>query len=335
MVSYLNVIYRGSSLIIQIALGFILTKFRIIHPESIHNLNQMVFKTFFFPMILRFLLSRDIRTFNFKPFLLNAAGAFTTQVLFLVIFFLPIQDKFKTFLSIILPAVAINYLIIGIPFFNSIWDPNENVIVSIVTLSNDLVLVPIYLIESAIYQNRLKNTELVENGQPPEKFSFSIFLDILKNLAKNPIIIANAVGFVYSLSRIPVPIIVDHTVNMMANVVLFFSLFCVGGFISQHPIMACGWVQFIVCAFARHFVMPLIILLYAHLFNLSPRTSKQCVVLSCLPSAAVCFMLAEQSHVGSELASTMIFFSIILAIPAIIFWLFIFDALHLFVETDS
>ena len=50
------------------------------------------------------------------------------------------------------------------------------------------------------------------------------------------------------------------------------------------------------------------------------------------PTAAAAYLLAEASGLGQGIASTMVFWSTIVCIPAIIFWLWLFDATGLFPE---
>jgi predicted permease len=56
--------------------------------------------------------------------------------------------------------------------------------------------------------------------------------------------------------------------------------------------------------------------------------------LSGLPSANGAFVLANAVGIGTDIASSMVFWTLILIVPVLIFWFFILDHFQLFPEAE-
>ena len=239
--------------------------------------------------------------------------------------------NFKLYLSCVLPSVYINYLIVGFPIFNAIWPENENVMITVICLSNDMISVPIYLLLSNIYNNKKENRKHKEaNDGQEEKFSMKVFITIGKKIVTNPILIGIVLGFVYSATGWDLCLFLDNFLGTWGNSVLALCLYCVGGFLSQHSLIACNIFEFIFSVIARHVIMPGFMALYSYLFHLGGRLSKQCVIMGCLPSATACYVLSINSKIGPGLSSTMIFWTTIFCVPFTLLWLLCFDKLKFF-----
>ena len=155
-----------------------------------------------------------------------------------------------------------------------------------------------------------------------EKFSFKILLTIIKNIVLNPIMFGNIINFCTFIQSLA---------DIAANGVLALCLLCVGGFLSQMSIIACPWGQFFFCIFIRHFMMSFMAVVFCKVLNVDHTLAKQCTILASLPTATASFLLAHTNETGPGCASTLIFFSTILCVPAMIAWMSVLDALKVFV----
>ena len=332
MVDYLNVIQVGVAMILIIAIGFILTKLKIISPYQSSALNNMTLKVGFLPLMARGMASKDIASLNFIPFCIAALMSAGTYLVMSLMMIIPFKDRFGTYLSVILSCTYINYVISGLPVFNALWPPEENIMVSLMTASNDIITSPIYLTLVGIYNVQQENKRRKAENLPPEKFSFKIIGGVFLNLAKNPILIGNILGIIYSAIPIGYPLFLQWLLQFMGDIVLALSLLCVGNFLAQHSLMSCSWWQFILCVLTRFFVGPTIAAVFCYALGLDARLSRQCIIIGAQPTAVGCYALTSTSHLGQDVASTCIFWTIVLTVPVVIIWFTILDGLGIFVE---
>ncbi|OHS97471.1 Auxin Efflux Carrier family protein [Tritrichomonas foetus] len=333
MVDYVNFAQAGVSLLLTMIIGYVTCKAKLLKTKAINPINLFLLKCCYFPMIMRNIAVRDLRNLSIMPFVIGVLTNLTIYILSTVIFLFPLRDKFYMYLSTVFSSVYVNYLILGFPIFNAIWDEKENVMVSIIALSNDIINIPIFLTLANIYTIRKENEEhLVSDDGEKAKFSFKIFVEIAKRVITNTLILGIIVGFIWAATGFKLCNYVDSLTKTLGGSVLALCLFTVGGFLSQHSLIACGYIQFGVCIAIRHFLMPLIVSLYSTAFKLQPRLARQCVIMSCLPTATAAYPVSASAGIGSEVASTMIFWTSILGVPFQLLWLYVFDKLGIFVE---
>ncbi|OHT02009.1 Auxin Efflux Carrier family protein [Tritrichomonas foetus] len=333
MVDYVNVIQVGCSLLIIIIFGFIAFKFKFLPMSAIPSMNQFLFKVCYICLVARNLAKRKFSELNFMPFVVGALTTVGVHLIFLVIFLMPFKDKFKNYLSSVLPCSFVNYLVIGIPIFNSIWDPEENVMISMITLSNDLITTPIYLVLSNIYLARKMPTDMSPDDPiPKKKSSLEIFKLVMIQIVTSPIIIGNVIGFVWSAIGWTLPTFLLSLTTFLGDEVLGICLICVGGFIAQHSIIACHWLKFILCILARHIISPMVTMFFCWVFKMENKLSRQCIVMTILPTGTTSFLMSNLNGIGPGVSSTMIFWSTVLCVPFLIVWILVLDKLNIFVE---
>ncbi|EAX95214.1 Auxin Efflux Carrier family protein [Trichomonas vaginalis G3] len=329
---YGRVISVGCSILTQMIIGFIVVKTGLLKAEKIPMINRFCFLYMFFPLVLRFLAHQTVADLDFMPFGIMAAASAIAQVLLTLLMVVPFKNRFLTYVSSYFPAIYVNYVIVGLPIFTSIWPKANILIVSMITMSNDLVTAPVYLVEAAIVALMNRNKIHVEKNEPKEKFSFKIILNILKGLVTSPIILGDALGFIVAAIGKGVPTWVDRIISIDADGVLGVALFCVGGFLASHSIIACSWWKFIFCMFVKFILYPIIVAFVCWIFKLTPFLARCCTIMSTLPTASSCYMMAEAAGFGAGVSSTMIFWSMVLFIPFIIAWSAVLDALNIFVS---
>ena len=330
MVNYSNVIQVGVSMIFIIILGFVCTKFKIIPKKESDILNRFVFRIGFFPLTIRSLAGKKIEEMNFYPLAIGTLMSITVYILSALMMIYPFKDRMNSYLSTVFPSNYINYVISGIPIFEALWDPSEESMIPIITLSNDLVTSPIFLFLSALYQmKKNKASGKDENKQPS---GAKMIWPILKKVIKNPILLGNLAGLLYTCTSLPVPLYLQELWNILGDLCLPISLFCVGAFLSEHSLISCHWLKFITALVIRIFIGPAFAAVYSYLLKLPARLARQCVIIASQPTAVACFQLALNAGVGPGAASTMIFWTTILTVPTLIVWTLIMDSLHLFEE---
>ena len=332
MTNYSNVIQVGVSMLLIVILGYVLTKFNVVPKSKSDLINKFSAKICFFALTFRSLAGKDIREMNFMPLLVSALLVIIGYVISLPMLLIPMKDRFKTYISTTFPTIYVNYVISGIPIFESLWDPSESSIIPIIFLANDLVASPIFYILANIAEIREENQKLIAEGKPKRKFSFKTIIHILLNLCQNMFLVGNVFGLVYAAIAWNVCTFVSEIMKLLGDCVLPFSLFCVGAFLSQHSLISCHWSQFIFAMIMKLFIAPLIMALLCAAFKMPPRISRQCIVLSGQPTAASSFAVTDTVGLGTGVSSTMIFWSTFGFIPVLVLWIYALDSLNLFVE---
>lgn len=333
MVDYGQVAQSGVSMLLTIIIGYLVNKFGLLPSESVDFINKYLLKLCYLPLLMHVIGISELKHISIMPFVIGVCGNLSLQIFMLIIFAFPLKDRFKTYVSSVFPSVYINYLIVGFPIFNAIWPEKENVMITVMCLSNDFLSVPIYLLLSNIYLIREENKKHKEaNDGMYKKFSFKIFVVIGERLITNPIIIGIILGFIYAATGWHFCGYLNTLLNTFGNSVLALCLYCVGGFLSQHSLIACNFVNFVCCVIARHVIMPGFVALYSYAFHLSGRLSRQCTIMSCLPTATASYILSTNTGIGQGLASTMIFWTTLFCVPFMLLWLFFFNSLNIFPE---
>ena len=339
-----DVIQVAAACIMVILIGYCLSRFKIFSPDEFKNLATFNSNVPFAFFLFRALAPRKIREISFFPLWDSLLMSASTQLLVAIsCVVLPLKDKLYTYLSTVVSSCYINYLIIGLPIFNSIWGTDYDQVPAICTFTHYVLLVPVFLVLAQLWNimNDKKNAEQdgVENGQestPQSKRKITI-----KDVGmafwvtlKTPLLVGNIIGLIWSAIGIPYPPFVDHLARFFGDVVMVTALVGIGRFLQVHSILACSWIQLLTCLAIRFFVCPGFAALFAWALKLDGRLSRQCTILSCLPAANAGFVLGNSVGVGANVASAMVFWSLLLIVPILIFWFFIFNTFNLFPEED-
>ncbi|OHT13052.1 Auxin Efflux Carrier family protein [Tritrichomonas foetus] len=332
MTNYSNTIQAGVTILLIIAVGYICCKFNIIKQKEFGYFNLFLAKNCFFFLIFRSLAGKDIRDLDWRPFAISVLMTFSVYIVALPLLLFPFKDRLGTYIATVFPAVYINYVISGLPIFLSLWDESDISVITVILLSNDMLGSPVFFILTNIREIMMENRELEKAGKPKRKFSAKIFLEILLRLVQNMFLIGIAAGLIYSAFAWNVCTFLSQLQSLLGDCVLPFALFNVGAFLSQQSLFACHWLQFVFCAFLRLLVGPFFSLLFCLALKIPNKMARQCIVLTSQQTAVVCFTLTQNAKIGAGVSSTMILWSCVLMVPAIIFWLFILDKLNLFVD---
>ena len=336
-IDYLQTVQQGVTIVLGIAIGYVTCKWSLLPKSATASINRFLLKTCYLPMITRSIWTRDVYHMSFYPFAIGVLATITFAVVLSIVTFVAKRclscDWMWLDLSIFLPVCYLNYLVIGLPIFNSLWGEDENIALVVMNLHGDLCTVPLFLLLVNIYKIHVANAKHKEDGDGKvERLSPRLFLSIGLRIITNQFVIGELLGFIWALTRWPPCPFLANIMKYLGDSVLAFCLFTVGGFLSEHSLMACGVLHFIVTMLLRMIAFPMVVGLYGYAFQVGPRLAKQCMIVACLPSATASFLLSNENNTGPGVASTMILWSTVVTVPAIIAWLYILEALHIFVE---
>jgi predicted permease len=331
----LDVIQVGVACLGLIAIGFILSKFKIFSADEFKSLGNFT-TNFAFPFLLfRSLASRKIREISFLPLIDALMMSATIQLsvgLTCIVF--PFKDKLYTYLCTIICSVYINYLIIGLPIFNAIWGTEYDHVPAICVFMHYFLVVPQFLILAQVWAIKKAKAEQAAEGEEAASLTARDIGFAFWTAIKTPLVLGIILGLIYSATGLDYPIFLQVVAKYLGDIVLVFAMCGIGRFLQVNSILGVSWPQLLVCLFLRFLASPALAALFAWVLKLDGRLARQCTILSCLPVANAAFVLGNAVGIGADVASSMVFWSLILIVPVLIFWFFILDHFQLFPESE-
>ncbi|MGC1479554.1 MAG: AEC family transporter [Chthoniobacterales bacterium] len=135
---------------------------------------------------------------------------------------------------------------------------------------------------------------------------------MLRNIATNPLILACAVGLLFMHFGLPVPIFVGRSLDALGGAAVPVALLCVGG--TLHSIELSGnRVTIIAAAVVKVFIGPVVAFAMARACGLNGTELQIIVVLVACPTATAAYIMARQMRGDDSLAAGSIALSTILA----------------------
>ena len=333
---YIAVLNVGGAMLIEMIIGFVCGKFGFITQKSVQKLNKFVFKATLLPQMCRAFAQKNLYAMNFTPLAGCALMSLSTQILLAIVVNILYwkKDSFEIFLGIQLPVIYLNYVIIGVPLFNSIWGEENNAITGVIIMSNDLIIIPIYQALTSIYKMKKAKLEVADGDGDRESdvkgFTWYDVLTIILNIFKSPLIQGIILGIIWSLTTLELPIYLDRVLSTLQACVVGCALFCVGGLLSTFSLLGCTWGEFLLGMFFRFIIMPLFSCVYSYAIGLTGTETRQCLVMCLVTSSSACSSISLAANVKPGVSTTLILWSTIFFIPFIMAWLSVLDALNLF-----
>ncbi len=138
-------------------------------------------------------------------------------------------------------------------------------------------------------------------------------LTYLKQILLNPLIIGSLIGIAWSLLEIPLPQVLDRTLDIFTSMTLPLALLCIGAGFTFQRLQGDLW-QISTAVFFKNILLPCIAALYFILFHVHNLDFAIGVLLLGSPTAAASYIMASQMKGDSELAGAIIVLSTLLSI---------------------
>lgn len=148
-------------------------------------------------------------------------------------------------------------------------------------------------------------------------------LQVLKALARNPLVMAPLLGAVVSAAGLPLPRPLLTFGELMGSAAGPCALFAIGLFLAGRPMRLAaadgkGAAGLAIACLLKLLVQPALAwLLVTTLFALPPFWAGACVILSALPTGALTFVVAQRYGTGVERTSTVILASTVLSVATL------------------
>lgn len=295
-------------IVLLMIFGYICRKVDLLDDHTTSKLNKFTFKA-----ALPSLLFKDLSTADFRAVWDGEMVGFCVIVTILsvaiaVVYSLFHKDKAERG-EIIQASYRSSAAVLGIAFVNNIY--GESLMAALMIVGT----VPIYNIIAVAV---LAATSPDKKGESKKM----LFLDTLKGVVTNPIIIGIAVGILWSLIKISQPAIMSKTVGYMANMATPLSLIALGASFKVEEAKSKVGVTVGIC-FIKLILFCGIFLPIA--INMGFRGEKLVAVLVMLGSATTgsCFVMVKNfGHKGTITAFAVMLTTICSAFTLTL-WLFL------------
>lgn len=195
--------------------GWLVHKVKLLDERSTAQINKFVFRTLLPALLFMDLSTADFRAVWDTKFVVFCITATLISVGIACLYSLLNKDKCERG-EIIQASYRSSAAILGIAFVKNIY--GEATMAALMIVGT----VPIYNIIAVI---TLSLTSSDKNNTKSKK---ALFLNTLKGIATNPIILGIAVGIIWSLLEIPQPVILSKSVSYLANMATPLSLIALG-----------------------------------------------------------------------------------------------------------
>ncbi len=139
----------------------------------------------------------------------------------------------------------------------------------------------------------------------PQQKQRTSFLDIGKQIVTNPLILASLLGILWSFFQLPMPTILDRTLNIATGMTLPLALLSIGGSFSLAKLQGDIWKAALATAM-KLLVLPLMTALFMLLLNVSGLDFAIGLLMAGAPTAVATYIMACQMGADGELAGTIV-----------------------------
>jgi predicted permease len=240
----------------------------------------------------------------------------------------PFSDRLDFFTSTQMASCYLNYVIIGLPIFTSIWGDESAKVAVICPFVHYVFMLPLYLILTHLLKTR-KSSDSASRGITLRDVAGGFVQSL-----KTPLIGGAFAGLIWSATGITPPIFFARLSSYVGNVVVVISLLGIGSFLYANSIFACHILQLLFCLALRFVIGPTLSAIWAVVCRFPPTLARQCTVLGAMPTSTVAYVVAVSTGVGVGATSSVVFWSVALVVSVVMLWFYILDSLGMFIEQE-
>ena len=143
------------------------------------------------------------------------------------------------------------------------------------------------------------------------------FSSLMIGVIKNPLIVGTLLGLFFSLCRIPLPSMLDNSLQMAGNIASSMGLLAIGASITVKGFQKNAFYIFF-ALFLRNILAPLLFIGTAILLGFRNDALIITAILSATPAAVNCFVMAKKLGVDPDISAYGVSFSSLLSIVSIL-----------------
>ena len=302
-------------LVIVVASGFFLKKVNIIDDDFIKKANNLCFK-----FALPIQLFQNIRSAPFQQvfqpgLVLYVVSGIILMCLVLCLVVPRFIKKRGTCGAFIQGTFRSNFLILGIPLAISMFGENK-----VSTLST---LLPFVIIT----YNFLAVIVLTVFSEDAEKKKID-FKSVAIGVAKNPLIIASALGMIFSFFAIGLPEFLEVSLDTIGKLATPLALVILGGQFTPDKLRG----NLLVCTIVsilRLIVVPAIFVTGGAIIGYRNEILGSIFIIFAAPSAVSSYIMAKSMNNDHELAGQIVVMTTVFSVVTIFLWTFVLRKLCL------
>jgi len=322
---YVDVVQVGLGMLIIIGIGWVLANSKIISPQMFSSANKFTSKLCLPMLMFTTLCKNKIREISFTPLFITLLMNISCHIILCLVFLFGFSKPLELFVTLEISSCYVNYIVIGLPIFTSIWGESSSQVAVVCPFSHFLFLVPLFMLLTELV--KISNTE---DPLSRKKITLKDVWNALLTSLKTPLLVGAFIGLAWSCTGLKPPIFVEKLSKIMGDVVVVFSLLCIGSFLENNSVFACDWRILVTCLAMRFFIAPLTTIGWCHLLRIDNLLSKQCTILTSMPLSTVAYLLATTTGFGIGSSSSVVFWSVILVVPIIMMWFFLLDYFNVY-----
>lgn len=286
-------------------IGVILKKLKVIDESFAKAMNRFVF-TFPLPILLFKDLStvdfRVARDFKFVLFCIIVT-IFSIVLAIIISYFMDKESQGEFIQSSYRSSAAL----LGVALINNIY--GQSVVGPLMIIGS----VPLYNIIAVIVLSFFKpDTKTIDK---------TLLIKTLKGIITNPIIIGIIVGLLWSWLQIPIPVIMEKTINSISSTASPLGLIAMGASFNMED--AVGQIKpAMIASFMKLFGFVMLFLPVAILLGFVKEQLVAILIMLGSASTVTCFVMAKNMGHKGILSANVVMITTLLSGFSITFWLF-------------
>lgn len=290
-----------------ILVGYFLKRINLLNEEFVTVANKFNFNVTLPALVFKDLAAADIRQ-DFDPGYVLFCACVTSISFFciwgLTRFFMKDESMRGAFVQASFRSSA---AILGFAFIQNIY--GESQLASLMIIGT----VPLFNIYSVI----VLTFEGEETGEGKTRIIQSV-----RNIVKNPIILAIVAGVFVSLVRIDFPVIIDKTIGYLANMATPLALIALGaGFKGKEAIAKIK--PTVAATVIKLVVLPMLFLPLAAYFGYTGEKMVALIIMLGSPTTTSCYIMAKNMKNDGVLTSSIVVMTTLLASVTLTFWVYV------------
>jgi predicted permease len=298
-------------LFLLISIGYALKQLRFVSETFLTEANRFVFN---FPLPL--MLFRNIRsTFDgsfialYNTRLILSAFVVIVIMIAALVIVVPLFGKRRaTTGSLIQGIYRSNFIIYGLPLATSMY--GDSAIIPISMLLG--MVIPVYNISAVVILTAFSET----NSGVSVSFS-----PIIKNIIKNPLILACAAGFIAGAIDIRFPVFIEKPVDEISKIATPLALMVMGGLFKFRGLMN-NFPAVFIASLTKLLIIPLFAVIIFVYMGFRELELAALLCLFATPTAVASYIMSENMGCDGEVSAHIVVMST--ALSAITIFLFIF-----------
>ncbi len=178
--------------------------------------------------------------------------------------------------------------------------------------------------ENVEYENNDRIDSSLDSNSNSRKYKQQTKKEILaanlRAIVRHPIILSAIGGIIFSLSEIPLPMLVDRTLSILSGMALPLALLLIGATISFKVI--CSYMlQIVEISFFKLILMPGIGVLLFYLFSIPPSEYLPALILLASPTATMVYVMSQEMDGDPDFAVAALSACTMLSAVSFTIWL--------------